>query len=114
MKKVMLLASKDMCDILQHTLNDRYITLPCTDPAVGASLLEPMPDALILALSLPGADGLTFLRTYTYHLPPVILVFTPFLSLPLLQDLTALGVSSVFLIPCRMSYFVKALAKQLQ
>lgn len=114
MKKVMLLASKEMCDTLQSALGNTYITLPCSDPAAGSELLKSRPDVLILALSLPGANGMTFLKAQADNLPPVILAMTPFVSHAILKDLAVLGVSSVFLIPCRMACLPKALEEHIR
>lgn len=114
MKKVMLLASKDMCDILQSALGNTYITLPCSDPAAGSELLNSRPDALILALSLPGANGMAFLKAHAGKLPPVILVLTPLISHTILSDLAEFGVSSVFLIPCRAACLPTALGNYLR
>lgn len=113
MKKVMLLASKEMCDILQAALGHTYIALPCSDPEAGSELLRAKPDALVLELSLPGANGMTFLKAQADNLPPVVLVLTPFISDTVLAELVILGVSSVFLIPCRISQLTDTLAQQL-
>lgn len=111
MKRVMLLASEEMCDHLRAALDNKYITLPCSDPATGGELLEQKPDALILDLFLPGTDGVAFLKAHAADLPPVILAITRFISDGLLQELEALGVSSMVLIPCIVSYLRDQLAK---
>lgn len=110
MKKVMLLASKDMCDILRRELNDKYITLPCYDPAAGAALLQTTPDALILELPLPEISGMTFLRDNKSSLPPVILVLTPYISDIFMKEMEAIGVTAVILMPFRSSFLQKTLA----
>lgn len=102
MKTVMLLASEEMCDILQHALGDKYTLLPYSDPAAGRRILDQAADAMILDLFLPGTNGLTFLRENAGALPSIIIVLTRFLSDDLLQELEILGVSAVFLIPCRL------------
>ena len=106
MKKVMLLASEDMCDILQQELNNKYITLPCSDPLAGTELLQTDPDVLIVELSLPGANGMTFLREHANALPPVTVALTTFISDQILVELAALGVSSVVLLPFRFPYLI--------
>lgn len=113
-KKVILLASKDMCGILQSALGNTYITLPCSDPAAASELLQSRPDVLVLELSLPGANGMTFLKAQAENLPPVIVALTPFISHAILENLTTVGVSSVFLIPCRLPSLAEALAEQLR
>ena len=110
MKRVMLLASNNICDIVQTELDNKYIILPCSDPVTGADLLETKPDALIISLSLAGFNGMTFLHSHTDHLPPITLVLTPFISDALLADLSTLGVSYVSLIPCRLSCLRNTLA----
>lgn len=109
MKQVMLLASENMCDILQTALDGKYRTLPCSDPATGRDLLQTNPDALILELSLPGADGMTFLNSFSDCMPDTVLVLTPFISDELLNDLEQAGVSAVLRIPFRLTYLEEKL-----
>lgn len=111
MKQVMLLASEDMSEILRDALDDKYTILPCSDPDIGGALLGSWPDVLILDLFLPGTDGLAFLRTYAKDLPPVVMVLTRFISEALLQELTALGVSSVIRVPCTPCWLRDLLSK---
>ena len=99
MKKVMLLAPKDLCDNLRSVLEDTYITLPCYDPSAGTEILQAHPDILILSLSLPGADGMAFLRDHADLLPPVILALTPYLDNSILAELSRLEVAAVIRIP---------------
>lgn len=108
-KKVMLLASENMCDILQTALDGKYRTLPCSDPAVGRGLFQAEPDALVLELPLLGADGMTFLNSFSDCMPDTILVLTPFISDELLNDLEQAGVSAVLRIPFRLAYLEKQL-----
>ena len=104
MKKVMLLVSENMCDVLQTALKDKYRTLPCSDPTAGREVLDQAPDALILDLFLPGANSLIFLRENASALPPVIVVLTNFFSNFLLQELAMRGVSAVIRIPFPPDY----------
>ena len=104
MKKVMLLASENLCDVLRNTLKNTYITLPCSDPSAAKELLLSEPDTLILSLALPGTDGLTFLRENTANLPPRIIALTVYFNDEILSELAALGVSHVIRIPCKLSY----------
>ena len=106
MKRVILLASKEMCDILCHALEDKYITLPCSDPLTGIELLQTNLDILIVELSLPGANGMTFLREHANALPPVTVALTTFISDQILVELAALGVSSVVPLPFRVPYLI--------
>lgn len=102
MRKVMLLAPECICDCLRDMLDNRYITLPCSDPAAGEEPLHRNPDALILNLCLEGTDGLTFLKANTGLLPSVVIALTPFVSEELLMDLSKYGVTSVLLLPFRI------------
>lgn len=105
----MLLASENMCDVLQVALDNKYSTLPCSDPASVREALDQVPDALIMVLFLPGTDGLTFLRKNSGALPPVIVVLTCFLCDWLLQELARLGVSAVIRIPFPPDYLERQL-----
>ena len=113
MKKVMLLAPDGICDIVQAALKQKYIILPCSDPAAARELFQLKPDALILNLFLVGTDGLAFLRENTGSLPPVIIALTAFISDAILQELVTLGIQSVILIPCSPSYLENQLAELL-
>ena len=104
MKKVMLLAPENLCDILRDTLETKYITLPCSDPSAAKELLLSEPDTLILSLALPGTDGLTFLRENFAYLPPRVIALTVYFDDDVLSELAALGVSHVIRIPCSLSY----------
>ena len=112
-KKVMLLASENMCGILQSALDGNYRTLPCSDPADGRTLLQSEPDALILELSLPGADGLAFLNEIAGVGLQTILVLTPFISDHLLHQLENSGVCAALRIPFRLSCLEQLLSEQL-
>ena len=104
MKKVMLLAPENLCDILRGKLESRYITLPCYDPCHAGEILPAEPDILILSLALPGMDGLTFLRENFAYLPPRVIALTVYFDDVVLSELAALGVSHVIRIPCSLSY----------
>lgn len=113
MKKVMLLAPKNMCDILQAALDDKYITLPCSDPAAAREMLMMNPDALIISLSLPGVDGMTFLQQNVGLLPDTILTLTLYINSVLLHELEAFVVTNVLLIPFRLPYLDHLLSEYL-
>ena len=105
MKKVMLLvAPEDLCNILRDALENKYITLPCSDPSAARELLLSGPDTLILSLFLPGMDGLTFLRENAAILPPKIIALTVYFDDAILFELEDLGVSQVIRIPCNLRY----------
>jgi DNA-binding NarL/FixJ family response regulator len=101
MKKVMLLASQDLCDILQCTLEHTYTTLPCCDPVAGTEMLREKPDILILSLSLPRMDGIAFLIKNAAVLPPVVIVLTTLLSEEIIRKISALPVAALFRLPVR-------------
>lgn len=104
MKKVMLLAPENLCGILRDTLENTYITLPCSDPSAAKELLLIEPDILILSLALPGTDGLTFLRENAAILPPRVIALTVYFDDAILLELEDLGVSQVIRIPCNLKY----------
>ena len=104
MKKVMLLAPENLCDILRDALENKYITLPCSDPGAAKEILLEEPDTLILSLTLPGTTGLTFLRENAAMLPPRIIALTVYFDDEILFELEHLGVSQVARIPCKLKY----------
>ena len=104
MKKVMLLAPKNLCDILRDALEDKYITLHCSDPSAAKEVLSEEPDTLILSLFLPGTDGLTFLREHADILPPRIIALTLYYNEEILTELAVLGVSQVARMPCILQF----------
>ena len=104
MKKVMLLAPENLCDILQDALENKYIALPCFDPSAAKEILLTEPDTLILSLFLPGTDGLTFLRENAAILPPRVIALTVYFDDAILFELETLGVSQVIRIPCKLKY----------
>lgn len=113
MKKVMLLASENPCDILRDTLDNTYITLPCYNPDTAEKVLSLEPEVLILNLSLPGWDSLTFLKNNASVLPPVVIALTVFFSDTLLSDLADLGISAVIRIPCHPHHLKQQLSELL-
>lgn len=104
MKKVMLLAPENLCDSLRDALENKYITLPCSDPSAARELLPTEPDILILSLALPRMDSLTFLRENAAILPPRIIALTVYFDDAILLELEGLGVSQVIRIPCNLKY----------
>lgn len=104
MKKVMLLAPERLCDILRNALENKYITLLCSDPSAAKELLLTEPDILILSLALSGTTGLTFLRENSAILPPRIIALTIYFDDAVLYELEDLGVSHVARIPCNLRY----------
>lgn len=109
MQKVMLLASKDLCDTLQSALENTYITLPCYDSDAGKERLPQKPDILILNLFLPGKDGLAFLEDNADLLPSKIIALTPFVNSVVLDRLSRLGVSSVLRLPVALDRLCRQL-----
>lgn len=104
MKKVMLLAPENLCDVLRNSLESRYITLPCSDSGAAKEILLSKPDSLILSLTLPGTNGLTFLRENAASLPPRIIALATYFNEEILSELSVLGVSHVIRIPYKPSY----------
>lgn len=114
MKKVMLLASEDMCDILWRVLNPKYRIIPCSDPSAGGKLLEQLPEVLVLDLFLPGFNGLAFLKDHADELPPAVVVLTRFLSDPLLRELEGQGITSMIRMPCHPDHLEQMISEGIQ
>lgn len=103
MRTVLLaLESEDFRLALQEALCRKYRLLLCADAQTGMQLLGQKPDVLVLDLSLPGTDGLTFLENAAHLRPPVILALctqiTPYLG----QALSGLGVGYAIRKPCTL------------
>jgi DNA-binding response OmpR family regulator len=113
MKTIILLASEEMCAILEDTLEKEYRIISCFDSTTGDSMLSCKPDALILDLFLPGSTGLTFLRKNRASLPPIVITLTTFVSNSLLTNLAELGVTSVIRLPCHLPYLEQHITKLL-
>ena len=109
MKKVMLMAPERLCDVLRDALENKYITLPCSDTGAAKEILLSEPDVLILSLALPGGNGLTFLRENAGILPQKIIALTVFFDDDILSELTDLGVSTVIRLPCKLAYLEQKL-----
>lgn len=101
MRRVLLiLESEDFRLALQNALRRKYELLLCGDAETGMQMLRQKPDVLVLDLSLPGIDGLTFLEDAAPILPPVILALTTQITPYIQQALSDLGVGFVILKPC--------------
>jgi len=107
---LLVLESEDFRLALEDILRCEYQVIQCGDPYQGMALLERKPDILVLDLSLPGMDGLTFLEnTMTLH-PPVILAITAQITPYVVQAVSDLGGGFVLIKPCS----VRAVANRLE
>ena len=100
MKRVMLLASREFCEILSNELGQSFALLPCTNLRKAEEVLLSKPDALVLNVFLPGMDSLAFLKSNGERLPPVVVVLTTFISNTLLEELADLNISYLIRLPC--------------
>ena len=104
MKKILLvLASEDIADILQDALQTDYHVTICDIAHGDQKQLEQEYDGIIMDLFLPGTDGITFLKHYPNPLPSTVLVLSQYVDQHVLEVLGSLGVSAVFLKPCKIS-----------
>lgn len=110
---LLVLQSEPFRSVLHETLRGYYCVLSAKDPIEGAVLLDHQPDALLLDLFLPGADGFSFLRANYRKLPQAVLLFTRLNDSSILQTAADLGVSTVLLKPCSLSSVQKWLEGQL-
>ena len=99
MKRVMLLASREDCEVLSNALGRSFAVLPCTNLRKAEEVLLSKPDALVLDIFLPGMDSLEFLTSHAERLPSVVIVLTTFISNTLLEELADLNISYLIRIP---------------
>lgn len=98
---------------LEKELQRRFEVSVCGNTDAGADLLRDQPDILVMDLSLPGIDGLTFLKQHKGILPPIIIVLSVLTSPDVLRELAELGVSSVIRRPCTISMVMGQLEKHI-
>lgn len=110
MKKVILFVSEDLCDILRDMLDNKYTALPCSSPAACEEQLCQDPDALIIDLSMSGYDSMSFLKDHCSSMPSATVALTSYFDDNLLQELPALGITSVIRIPFRPEYLMQQLS----
>ena len=113
MKKVMLFASEELCNVLSKELEKTCILYLCLNELDAQKLLSQKPDALILNLFLPGIDSLEFLRTNAAILPPVVIALTPLISHDLFLALNRLEITCLMRIPFSVNGLNEQLHKQL-
>ena len=113
MKKVMLLASEEFCEVLCDELREVYMVFPCSNERDAQKALLMEPDALVLNLFLPGMDSLEFLRTYTAILPQAVIALTPLINQNLLMVLSGLEITCLLRIPFRFDELKKQLSASL-
>lgn len=110
---LLVLESEDFRLALEDALRSSYHVIPCGDPDAGMTLLKQHPDVLVLDLSLPGMDGLTFLENTKELHPPVILALTTQISPYILQAASDLGAGYVITKPCTIRAVTNRIADML-
>lgn len=111
---LLILESEDFRLALEDALQRDYNVIPCGDPEKGMSLLKQRPDVLVLDLSLPGMDGLTFLENTMELHPPVILALTTQISPYIVQAVSDLGGGFVITKPCTLRAVTNRIADMLR
>lgn len=114
MKRVMLLASQEACEIFRNELSQICTLLPCTSLRTAEEALLSKPDALIMNVFLPGMDSLAFLKSHAEMLPPVVIVLTTFISNTLLEELADLNISYLIRLPYALEGLRNRLAALLE
>lgn len=111
---LLVLESEDFRLALQEALRRSYSVTLCGDAETGMELLRQKPDVLVLDLSLPGMDGLTFLENAEALLPPVILVLSTQITPYIRQALSDLGAGFVIMKPCTIRAVTNRVADMLR
>lgn len=113
MEKILLILESDMmCEALSEALIN-YEVRTCKADTISATLAEFRPDALILDLFLPGADGFTLLEDHSTLLPPAILLLSVLDSDYIQKRAAQLGVDFIIQKPCSVDYILRHLANML-
>lgn len=111
---LLVLESEDFRLALKEALRPKYHVIHCGDPRRGMALLEQRPDILVLDLSLPGMDGLTFLENTMELHPPVILAITAQITPYVVQAVSDLGGGFVLTKPCSVRAVMNRLEDMLR
>ena len=93
---LVIMEAGKLADRVFDNLTKDYDVMICHNCAEANSRMQPMPDAMILQIELPGTDGLTFLEQLHVR-PPVILAVSS----------VHLGYSSQKLYDLGVGYFVR-------
>ena len=100
MQKLLIADSSHIyADALTAALREQFEIRTCTDGQQLLALLpEYRPDILIVNLLLPHIDGITVLRTSSYH-PPVVLAIAMYLSAFIQRSIAELGIDYTLIAP---------------
>ena len=113
MKKVLLiLESDDARRQLKEILADFQVD-SCNAQEAAETLRRIRPDALVLDLFLPGADGLELLESCQSILPPVVLPLSLLITDYIQLKAAQLGAGFVIRKPCPMEYIANRLEDML-
>ncbi len=94
--------SDDLCAVLERMFQREFQVTVCNDADSALSLMQSLPfDALILDLSLPGADGITLLTQLQGCLPSAVLALSDYSTGYLQQTVADLGVKQILVRPFR-------------
>lgn len=105
---LLVLDSEDLSTILHKELSADFEVKVCDVATAVDTIDHYRPEALILDLFLPGADGFHILKNTTYRTPSIILL-TLLVSSDILHHTTELKVNYIFLKPFKQSVLIKRL-----
>ena len=109
MEKILLILESDMmCSALSEALIN-YEVRACNADVFAEALAEFRPDALILDLFLPGADGFTLMEDHHSLLPPAILLLSVLDSDYVRKRAAQLCVDFILQKPCSVDHILRHL-----
>ena len=115
MTKLLIASHEVHATAIRDALNGKFDIHLCTDACkVAAAMKQLQPDAMVLALNMPGRDGISILSEAFAYIPPVTLVLTNFTNDHVINTCAYLGVSCILQIPCHTEYICTCLQDLLE
>ena len=113
MEKILLILESDDARRQLKEILTNYQVDSCNAQEAIATLRRIRPDALVLDLFLPGADGLALLESCQSTLPPVVLPLSLLITDYIQLKAAQLGAGFVIRKPCSMEYIANRLEDML-